>query len=168
MVNATFQGLSAPEAALHPGREISVVSLWGRGLWGPGQSESMGPVFRMSTAHPQPRQGQQGRAPSAGLLREEPWGPHSSCSWCPCHPSPPHLPVGEMAWPHFCWFQCVCMSVCSVVSNSVNPETVAPRARPSMGFSGQEYWSRVPGPPPGDLPRDPTWVSCLAGRSFTV
>ena len=22
----------------------------------------------------------------------------------------------------------------------------------SMGFSGQEYWSGLPGPPPGDLP----------------
>ena len=30
--------------------------------------------------------------------------------------------------------------------------TVAPQASLSMGFSRQEYWSRVPFPPPGDLP----------------
>ena len=26
------------------------------------------------------------------------------------------------------------------------------QASPSMGFSRQEYWSRLPFPPPGDLP----------------
>ena len=30
--------------------------------------------------------------------------------------------------------------------------TVACRAPLSMGFSRQEYWSRLPCPPPGDLP----------------
>ena len=30
--------------------------------------------------------------------------------------------------------------------------TVAYQASPSMGFSGQEYWSRLPFPSPGDLP----------------
>ena len=30
--------------------------------------------------------------------------------------------------------------------------TVACQAPPSMGFSRQEYWSRLPRPPPGDLP----------------
>ena len=32
------------------------------------------------------------------------------------------------------------------------PTTVAHQARQSMGFSRQEYWSRLPFPPPGDLP----------------
>ena len=32
------------------------------------------------------------------------------------------------------------------------PWTVAYQAPPSMGFSRQEYWSRVPFPSPGDLP----------------
>ena len=32
------------------------------------------------------------------------------------------------------------------------PRTVALRAPLSMGFSRQEYWSGLPGPPPGDLP----------------
>ena len=31
------------------------------------------------------------------------------------------------------------------------PRTVAYQAPPSMGFSRQEYWSRVPFPSPGDL-----------------
>ena len=30
--------------------------------------------------------------------------------------------------------------------------TVAPQAPLSMGFSRQEYWCGLPGPPPGDLP----------------
>ena len=30
--------------------------------------------------------------------------------------------------------------------------TVALQAPLSMGFSRQEYWSGLPGPPPGDLP----------------
>ena len=40
----------------------------------------------------------------------------------------------------------------SVVSNSANYGTAARQAPLSMGFSGQEYWSGLPCPPPGDLP----------------
>ena len=32
------------------------------------------------------------------------------------------------------------------------PWTIAHQAPPSMGFSRQEYWSRLPFPSPGDLP----------------
>ena len=32
------------------------------------------------------------------------------------------------------------------------PWTVAYQASPSMGFPGQEYWSGMPVPSPGDLP----------------
>ena len=32
------------------------------------------------------------------------------------------------------------------------PWTVAHQAPPSMGFSGQEYWSGLPYPPPRDIP----------------
>ena len=32
------------------------------------------------------------------------------------------------------------------------PWTIALEAPLSMGFSRQEYWSRLPFPPPGDLP----------------
>ena len=31
-------------------------------------------------------------------------------------------------------------------------DTVPLQAPPSMGFSRQEYWSGLPGPPPEDLP----------------
>ena len=33
------------------------------------------------------------------------------------------------------------------------PWTVAYQASPSMGFSRQEYWSGLPFPSPGDLPK---------------
>ena len=38
------------------------------------------------------------------------------------------------------------------MSDSATPWTVAYKASPSMGFSRQEYWSRLPLPSPGDLP----------------
>ena len=42
--------------------------------------------------------------------------------------------------------------MCSVVSDSVTPWTVACQAPPSVGFSRQEYWSGLPFPSPGDIP----------------
>ena len=53
------------------------------------------------------------------------------------------------------------------------PWTAAYQASPSMGFSRQEYWSRLPFPLPGDFP-DPgiELVSlaspALAGRLFST
>ena len=47
--------------------------------------------------------------------------------------------------------------------------TVACQAPLSMGFPGEEYWSGLPFPSPGDLPNpgiEPS--SALAGRFFTV
>ena len=41
---------------------------------------------------------------------------------------------------------------------------------PSMGFSRQEYWSRLPFPSPGDLPNpgiEPR-STCIVGRCFTI
>jgi len=38
------------------------------------------------------------------------------------------------------------------MSDSVIPLTVAYQVPPSMEFSGQEYWSGLPFPSPGDLP----------------
>ena len=40
----------------------------------------------------------------------------------------------------------------SIISDSVNPWTVAHQVPLSMGVSRQEYWSRLPFPSPGDLP----------------
>ena len=46
-----------------------------------------------------------------------------------------------------------CMhAVTSVVSNFLQPWTVARQAPLSVGFSRQEYWSGLPFPPPEDLP----------------
>ena len=52
----------------------------------------------------------------------------------------------------------------------MTPRTVAGQALPSMGFSRQEYWSRLPFPPPGDLPDPRIEPLCpaLAGESFTT
>ena len=44
------------------------------------------------------------------------------------------------------------MVLCSVMSDSANPSTVACQAPLSMGFPRQEYWSGLPFSPPGDLP----------------
>ena len=64
----------------------------------------------------------------------------------------------------------------SVISDSfATPCTAALRAPFSMGFSRQEYWSRLPFTSPGDHP-DPgiePWsyplqaISCIAGGFFT-
>ena len=43
-------------------------------------------------------------------------------------------------------------SMCSVMSDSTTPWTVAHQAPLSMKFSGQEYWSGLPTLSPGELP----------------
>ena len=45
-----------------------------------------------------------------------------------------------------------------------NPVDCSPPTSLSMGFSRQEYWSGLPCPPPGDLPkpRDRTYVSYIS------
>ena len=52
----------------------------------------------------------------------------------------------------------------------VTPWTVAHHAPLFMGFSRQEKWSRLPCPPPGDLPNPE--IQCvspaLAGSFFTT
>ena len=60
---------------------------------------------------------------------------------------------------------------CSVISYSfATPWTVARQAPLSMEFSRQEDWNGLPfsfsrG---SSRPRDQTWVSCIAGRFFTI
>ena len=59
------------------------------------------------------------------------------------------------------------------MSDSVISRTVACQAPLSMGFSKQEYWNRLPFPPPGDLPKpgiEPVSLisPALAGRFFTT
>ena len=54
-----------------------------------------------------------------------------------------------------------------------DPMDHSPQAPVSMGFSGQEYWSGLPCPPPGDLPHPGVEPACLkspalAGGFFTT
>ena len=59
---------------------------------------------------------------------------------------------GILRWEHSlfsCWTTSCC---CSVMMDSLQPQTVAHQAPLSMGFSRQEYWSGLPCPPPRDLP----------------
>jgi len=63
-----------------------------------------------------------------------------------------------------------CVLRCSVVSDTL---TVALHAPLSMGFFRQEYWSRVPFPPPVDLPDlgmepESLMSPAVAGRFFTT
>ena len=61
------------------------------------------------------------------------------------------------------------VSVCA--QSSLTLWTVAHQAPLSMGFPRQKYWSGLPFPPPGDLPRDRirvSCISCIAGRFFTT
>ena len=62
------------------------------------------------------------------------------------------------------------MCVCSVVSNSVAPWTVAYQAPLSIGFPRREYWSGLPVPSPGDLPGPgiKPVSTALASISFTA
>ena len=52
----------------------------------------------------------------------------------------------------------------------VTPWTIAHQAPLSMGFSRQEYWSRLPFPSPGDLPNSgiKSVSPALAGKFFTT
>ena len=65
------------------------------------------------------------------------------------------------------------LSLFSHVSLFATLWTVALQAPLSMGFSRQEHWSRLPCPPPGDLPHpgiEPTSLMslALAGGFFTT
>ena len=68
--------------------------------------------------------------------------------------------------------QMIKLCVCSVVSDSETTLTVAHQAPLSLEFSRQEYWSRLPYPPPGALPHPeikPTSpTSALAGGSLPL
>ena len=52
----------------------------------------------------------------------------------------------------------------------VTPWSIAHHAPLSMGFPRQEYWSRLPFPSPGDLPKlgVKPMCTCIAGRFFTT
>ena len=58
------------------------------------------------------------------------------------------------------------VGVCSVVSNSVAPWTVACQTLLSVEFSRQEYWSGFPFPPPEDLPNPGIEPESLASPAW--
>ena len=65
------------------------------------------------------------------------------------------------------------MCVLSPVQLFVTMWTIAHWAPLTMGFSRQEYWSGLPGPPPGDLPHPGIKPASLAspalgGGFFTI
>ena len=73
----------------------------------------------------------------------------------------------------FCGTVQIWCYVCVLSRSVVTQWTVAYQAPLSMGFSRQEYWSRLPFPPPGDLPNpgiEPTFLMSLvlAGGFFTT
>ena len=64
----------------------------------------------------------------------------------------------------------MCAQLLTHVQLLVTPWTVAHQSPLSMEFSRQEYWSRLPFPPPGDLPNPgikPLSLA-LAGGFFTT
>ena len=64
-----------------------------------------------------------------------------------------YLYVVILSVSHILYLLCTCVRRRSVMSwLFVTPWTVACEAPLSMGFSRQEYWSRLPFPSPGDLP----------------
>ena len=84
-------------------------------------------------------------------------------------------------WILYCWATgklsrtwCCCeVASLSRVRLCATPWTVAHQAPLSMGFSWQEYWNRLPCPPPVDLPNpriEPASLRspALAGRFFTT
>ena len=54
-----------------------------------------------------------------------------------------------------CLYMCMCVRVCTlshlVIQFSATPRTVACQVPLSLGFPGQEYWSGLTFPSPGDL-----------------
>ena len=51
-----------------------------------------------------------------------------------------------------CVYLCVCVLVAQLCLTVCSPWAVACQTSLSMGFSGQEYWSGLPFPSPGDFP----------------
>ena len=71
----------------------------------------------------------------------------------------------------YCFYiLCIVHAVHSRVQVFVTPWTVAHQAPLSIGLSWQQYWSRLPFPPPGDLPdpRIEPMFPELAGGFFTT
>ena len=90
--------------------------------------------------------------------------------------APPQNGAQKYIYIHTCMCVHVCLCVCihalllNCVQPFVTPLTVTGQAPLSMGFSRQEYWSRLPFPSPGTFPNpEMEAVSpALAGGFFTT
>ena len=63
---------------------------------------------------------------------------------------------------------CVCVWMCSAVSDCVTSWTVACQAPLSMEFSRQEYWRELLFPTPGDLPDPRVELMFLVSLALAV
>ena len=61
-----------------------------------------------------------------------------------------------------------CEHVCSALADSATPWTEAPKTLLSVGFSRQEYWSRLSFPPPGDLPDPGIEATCVESPALAT
>ena len=59
------------------------------------------------------------------------------------------------------------MLSCSAMSDSETPWTTSCQTPLSMGFLRQEYWSELPFPPPGNLPKTGIERVSLASPALT-
>ena len=76
-----------------------------------------------------------------------------------------HLPVARMAWPWL--FQCVSRSVVSDCSRLHGQYPTGPSVHGILQARILE-WVAIPFSRRSSQSRDQTWVSCIAGRFFTV
>ena len=65
-----------------------------------------------------------------------------------------------------CIFMCVCTCMLSHVHLFATSWTVAHKSPLSVGVSGQECWSRLPFPSPGDFPDPGIEPACLASSAL--
>ena len=77
-------------------------------------------------------------------------------------------------WIQYSKFPLNCHMCCAVLSHSVMSNSLWPhglqlaRFLGSWGFSRQEYWSRLPSPPPGDLPNPGIKPRCPALHAHSL
>ena len=94
-------------------------------------------------------------------------------TWVPVLSVPEHSIIMNNRYLFTSAFMCIHAKLLQLCLTLCNPVDCSQQASLSMGFSGQEYWSRLPCPPPGDLPnpgiQTMSLVSpALAGRFFTI
>ena len=79
----------------------------------------------------------------------------SDCTILYCHQKCMKVPISPNPHQHlllFVFWIIAILCCCLVTKSLATPWTVAHQASLSMGFSRQEYWTRLPFPSPGELP----------------